>query len=71
LPPNKRNVSVYLYCATIPIEYEMSEDPRKKIETTDEKTYRHAYYKSKKIAINRGREAKKPNKQPNLFKKNR
>jgi hypothetical protein len=51
LPPNKRNVSVYLYCATIPIEYELSEDPRKKIETTDEKTYRHAYYKSKKIAI--------------------
>jgi hypothetical protein len=49
LPPNKRNVSVYLYCATIPVENELLDELR--IETTDEKTYRHAYYKSKKIAI--------------------
>jgi hypothetical protein len=49
LPPEKRNVSVYLYCATIPNESEATEKLR--IETTDEKTYRHAYYKSKKIAI--------------------
>lgn len=49
LSPDKRNVSVYLYCATIPLENESIDDLR--IETTDEKTYRHAYYKSKKIAI--------------------
>jgi len=49
LPPDKRNVSVYLYCATIPLENESIPDLC--IETTDEKTYRHAYYKSKKIAI--------------------
>ena len=49
LTPDKRNVSVYLYCATIPIENESLEHLC--IETTDEKTYRHAYYKSKKIAI--------------------
>ena len=49
LPPDKRNVSVYLYCATIPTENELL--PALRIETTDEKTYRHAYYKSKKIAI--------------------
>ena len=49
LPPDKRNVSVYLYCATIPTDNEAL--PELRIETTDEKTYRHAYYKSKKIAI--------------------
>jgi hypothetical protein len=48
LPSNKRNVSVYLHCATIPQENSL--DDKKNIETSDEKTYRNAYIKSKRIA---------------------
>ena len=48
LPPNKRNVSVYLHCSTIPEENRLTDN--KNIETTDEKTYRNAYIKSKRIA---------------------
>ena len=49
LPPDQRNVSVYLHVSTIPEENE--NNPELRIETTDEKNYRLAYYKSKKIAI--------------------
>jgi len=48
LPAEKRNVSVYLYCASVPSENE--HDPGLQIETTDEKTYRNAYTKAIKIA---------------------
>jgi hypothetical protein len=48
LPADKRNVSVYLHCATIPAENDQI--PNLRIETTDEKTYRNAYNKSIKIA---------------------
>jgi hypothetical protein len=48
LPPNKRNVSVYLHCSTVPIEDVQIDN--KNIETSDEKTYRNAYIKSKRIA---------------------
>jgi hypothetical protein len=48
LPSNKRNVSVYLHCSTIPEENKLLEN--KNIETSDEKTYRNAYIKSKRIA---------------------
>jgi hypothetical protein len=48
LPPNKRNVSVYLHCASIPVENALVDD--KNIETSDEKTYRNAYIKSQRIA---------------------
>lgn len=49
LPADKRNVSVYLHCATIPTQNE--NNPNLSIETTDEKTYRNAYNKSIKIAF--------------------
>lgn len=48
LPSNKRNVSVYLHCSTIPEENRLTDN--KNIETSDEKTYRNAYMKSKRIA---------------------
>lgn len=52
LPPSMRNVSVYLYIATLPEELMANRD--KYVESMDERTYRIAYYKSKKIAnINR------------------
>ena len=44
LPPEKRNVSVFLYCATLPTESTLS------VETTDERAYRLAYMKSRKTA---------------------
>lgn len=49
LPPEMRNVSVFLHISTIPEENQKTPDLN--IETTDEKNYRLAYYKSKKIAI--------------------
>ena len=52
LPPSMRNVSVYLYTATIPEDLMSNKETY--VESMDERTYRIAYYKSKKIAnINR------------------
>jgi hypothetical protein len=48
LPPEKKNVSVFLHCSSVPASF--IENPEKNVETTDERTYRNAYFKSKKIA---------------------